>query len=488
MKSTVPLTRIRPLNGESARTDGDFVLYWMVANRRPRWNFALQHAVARALEYDKPLVVLEALGCRHRWANDRSHRFLLDGMADNAEAFRGTPVLYYPYVEPEPQAARGLIEALGAHACTVITDDWPCSFVPRAQAAAARLLRVSLDAVDASCVVPMRVPERAFPRAHGFRRFLHGCLREHLAVFPEKNPLARRRLMPAGRLPTAIRERWPAADVRSLRDPRLIAELPIDHGVAAAEESGGWRAGSARLSRFIKQSLDQYVDNGRHPDCDGTSGLSPHLHFGHVSAHEAVDAVMAWENRFPEDLPETGNGRRSGWWGMGDAAEAFLDQLITWRELGFNMCAQREDYEQYDSLPDWSRRTLEEHGHDARDHVYDLEVFDHGETHDEIWNAAQRQLRESGRMHNYLRMLWGKKILEWTASPQEALAVMIELNNRYALDGRDPNSTSGIFWILGRYDRAWGPERPVYGKIRYMSSDNTRRKLKLRSYLARWGR
>ncbi|MFT7464770.1 MAG: deoxyribodipyrimidine photo-lyase, partial [Pseudohongiellaceae bacterium] len=415
MKSKVPSTRIRPLNGASARPTGDYVLYWMVANRRPRWNFALQHAVARALEYGKPLVVLEALGCRHRWANDRSHRFLADGMADNAEAFRETPVLYYPYVEPEPQASRGLLEALGKHACTVITDDWPCAFVPRIQAAAAKLLPVSLEAVDGSCVVPMRVPDRAFPTAYGFRRFLHGCLREHLAVFPEKNPLARRSLKPAGRLPAAIRERWPATETRSLRAPGLIASLPIDHRVAAVEETGGWRAGSARVSRFIQLALDRYIDNGRHPDRDGTSGLSPYLHFGHVSAHEALDAVMAWENLFPEDLPAQGNGRRAGWWRMGDAAEAFLDQLITWRELGFNLCAQRDDYDQYDSLPEWSRRTLEDHALDARDHVYDLDVFDRCETHDELWNAAQRQLRESGRMHNYLRMLWGKKILEWTA-------------------------------------------------------------------------
>jgi deoxyribodipyrimidine photo-lyase len=172
---------------------------------------------------------------------------------------------------------------------------------------------------------------------------------------------------------------------------------------------------------------------------------------------------------------------------MGDAAEAFLDQLVTWREVGFNMAALRDDVERYESLPDWALRTLEEHEHDPREHVYDLDTFDRGDTHDELWNAAQRQLRESGRMHNYLRMLWGKKILEWSAGPREALDVMLELNNRYALDGRDPNSASGIFWILGRYDRAWGPERPVYGKIRYMSSDNTRRKLRLREYLTRWG-
>jgi deoxyribodipyrimidine photo-lyase len=487
VNSQVPTSRIRNLNEAAPRPEGEFVLYWMVANRRPRWNFALQHAVVRALEFDRPLVVLEALGCRHRWANDRSHRFVLDGMADNADAFRDTPVQYHPYVEPEPGAARGLIEALGRHACIVITDDWPCFLVPKVQAAAARQLRVPLEAVDASCIVPMGVAERSFSRAHAFRRFLHGCLAEHLAAFPAKNPLARRRLKPAAPLPSAIRKRWTAPDVRRLRGSRLIGELPIDHRVVAVDEPGGWRAGSALIPRFIKHRLDRYVEDGRHPDFNGTSRLSPYLHFGHVSAHEAVDAVLTWEDRFPEDLPERGDGRRSGWWGLGDAAEAFLDQLITWRELGFNMCVRSDDYDQYESLPDWARKTLEEHAGDAREHVYTLEEFDRGGTHDELWNAAQRELRESGRMHNYLRMLWGKKILEWTERPQEALQVMLELNNRYALDGRDPNSYSGIFWTLGRFDRAWGPERPVYGKIRYMTSENTRRKLRLREYLARWG-
>ena len=485
--TSVPPTRVRRLNAEAVRADGDFVLYWMVANRRPRWNFALQYAVEQAQALDRPLVVLEALGCRHRWANDRSHRFVIDGMADQAEAFQNAPVLYHPYVEPSPGAARGLIEALGRRACLVVTDDWPCEFVPRIQAKAAQLLPVPLEAVDASCIVPMREAERAYPRAHGFRRYLQGCLREHLAVIPLKNPLARRRLKSLGQLPADIVSRWPAADIESLREPRGLAGLAIDHSVAAVEERGGWRAGSDRVSRFIKQALGRYVEAGRHPDSDGTSGLSPYLHFGHVSAHEVVDAVLAWEDRFPEDLPEQGVGGRAGWWGVGDPAEAFLDQVITWRELGFNMCAQSDDYADYDSLPEWARRTLAEHENDAREHTYDLDAFDRGATHDELWNAAQRQLRESGRMHNYLRMLWGKKILEWTSSPREALRVMEELNNRYALDGRDPNSYQGITWILGRFDRAWGPERPIYGKIRYMTSENTRRKLKLREYLERWG-
>jgi deoxyribodipyrimidine photo-lyase len=144
------------------------------------------------------------------------------------------------------------------------------------------------------------------------------------------------------------------------------------------------------------------------------------------------------------------------------------------------------DHDAYESLPDWARATLEEHAHDARAPLYDERALDEARTHDELWNAAQNELRAAGAIHGYLRMLWGKKVLEWTASPREALRVLIELNNRYALDGRDPNSYGGILWTLGRHDRAWGPERPIFGKVRYMSSANTARKVRVRDYVARW--
>jgi len=173
--------------------------------------------------------------------------------------------------------------------------------------------------------------------------------------------------------------------------------------------------------------------------------------------------------------------------GVRPAAEACLDQLITWRELGFNMAAHRTDYDKYESLPDWARATLAKHARDERSNLYTLKDFAGGRTHDPLWNAAQRQLVTEGRVHNYMRMVWGKKILEWSRSPEDALEIMIELNNRYAIDGRDPNSYCGIFWCLGRYDRPWGPERPVFGTVRYMSSENTARKFHVAGYLRKYG-
>ena len=172
---------------------------------------------------------------------------------------------------------------------------------------------------------------------------------------------------------------------------------------------------------------------------------------------------------------------------MSESAEAFLDQVITWRELGFGFGWHRGDADRYESLPDWARATLAEHTTDSREHVYDRDALERAETHDSLWNAAQRQLRREGHIHNYLRMLWGKKVLEWSPKPGIAWEHLLHLNDRWALDGRDPNSTSGIGWVFGRYDRPWAPERPIFGRVRYMSSVNTARKLRVKEYLQRFG-
>lgn len=266
-----------------------------------------------------------------------------------------------------------------------------------------------------------------------------------------------------------------------------MANLPIDHSVPPVPGiAGGHEAARRALERFLDERLRTYAEARNDPSADATSRLSPYLHFGHLSAHEVLSAVLDREGWSPDRVNDGARGRRAGWWGVSEAAEGFLDELVTWRELGFNNAASDARWDQFDGLPDWARRTLAEHERDPRLYLYELEQFRRADTHDALWNAAQRQLLTEGRIHGYLRMLWGKKILEWSRHPTEALEIMIELNNRYALDGSDPNSYTGIFWVLGRFDRGW-PERPVYGKVRCMSSASTRRKLRLDRYLERWG-
>jgi deoxyribodipyrimidine photo-lyase len=461
----------------------------MTAARRARHNFALERAVERAALLGRPLVVLEALRVGYRWASDRLHRFALDGMADNAASLRHTPALHYPYVEPAPDAGAGLLAALAARAAVVVTDDYPAFFLPCMVRAAAARCPVLLEQVDGNGLYPMRATDRVFTTAASFRRHLQKHLREHLDTRPRADPLAGARLPAPWRLPADIAARWQPASAELLGgDPGALAALPIDHEVGVAPIRGGAAAAERALTAFLSRRLDRYDAERNDVEESAASGLSPYLHFGHLSAHEVFERVMQRARWTPAALAPVAHGGREGWWNASPGADAFLDELVTWREIGFNMCAHRDDYDRFESLPAFARATLEDHAGDARPHVYSLSELERAETHDELWNAAQRQLVRHGTIHNYLRMLWGKKVLEWSRTPEEALHALIELNNKYALDGRDPNSYSGILWIFGRYDRAWGPERPIFGKVRYMSTDNTRKKLRVGAYLTRFAR
>lgn len=483
----VPAVRIRVANDRQVNPDGRYVLYWMTAFRRTRWNFALQRAVEWAWELRKPLLVLEALRCDYPWASDRFHAFILQGMKDNREHLLGTSARYFPYVERERGGGKGLLEALCEQACVVVGDDYPAFFLPRMIQRAAEAVRVRLEVVDANGLLPLRAAERVFPTAFAFRRFLQKTLPDHLRELPREDPLAGVSLPGCDELPAAVTSRWPEATAEVLEaDPEVLRRLPIDHEVGEAPIEGGSSTAGRKLDRFLRRGLQVYATDRNHPDEEATSGLSPYLHFGHISVAEVFARVAEREEWSESRLHAKASGKRAGWWGMSEGAEAFLDELITWRELGFNMCWLRSDYDRFESLPDWARQDLDAHATDPRPQTYSLEEFTTAETHDPLWNAAQRQLLREGTIHNTLRMLWGKKILEWSASPREALEFMIELNNRFALDGRDPNSYTGIFWVLGRYDRPWFPERPIFGRVRFMSSSGTLRKTRLQEYLERF--
>jgi deoxyribodipyrimidine photo-lyase len=484
---TIPALRIHKANDAEVNPRGQFVLYWMIANRRTVWNYALEHAVDWAKELDRPLVVFEALRSGYSWASDRLHRFIMDGMGNNLTHLKNRSVTYYPYVEPKPDAGKGLLEALAKEACIIVTDDFPAFFLPRMVSSVSPRLPVKVVKIDGNGVLPMRATDRLFPTAYVFRRFLQKNLPDHLVERPKTDPLKGAALRKLHSLPKKIIRHWPKTSEKALKgDPAFLRSLPIDHKVGEVITRGGSVQARKDLQKFLEDRLTHYAEKRNQPEEEVTSGLSPYLHFGHISVHEIFHELMKYEDWFFDRLSTRASGGRSGWWGMHEYAEAFLDELITWRELGFNMCWQRQDYDLYQSLPDWALTTLAAHKEDKRLYLYTLEEFENAETHDPLWNAAQIQLYTEGRIHNYLRMLWGKKILHWSSGPQKALRIMIELNNKYALDGRDPNSYSGIFWVLGRYDRAWGPERPVFGKVRYMSSENTARKVRVRNYIKKY--
>jgi deoxyribodipyrimidine photo-lyase len=458
----------------------------MIANRRRHWNFALQRAVHWAAELRKPLLIVEALDCDYPWASTRIHAAILQGMRDNLKAFEDSSAHYHPFVERFPSEGKGMVATLSRDSCVVIADDFPGFEIPRWIHAAAKQTRVLMEKVDSNGIFPIRSTDRAFATAHSFRRFLQKNLREHLETFPLVDALAGADL-PRLKPKLYLRERQPAATFDELSSPQALADtIPIDHSPQPVKAlASGPAAARKRLRDFVRYSLSSYADNRYDPDTESSSGLSSHLHFGHVSAHEVFQAVMSAARWSSEKLAAQATGSRESWWGAGTNAEAFLEQLVTWRELGFNACVYLPGYDRYESLPRWAQDTLAAHAADQRPVLYSRTQFEKAETHDPLWNAAQVQLLQEGRIHNYLRMLWGKKILEWSITPQDALETMIHLNNKYALDGRDPNSYSGIFWILGRYDRPW-PERSIFGTVRYMSSENTARKLHVRDYIRRY--
>ncbi|MBS1817248.1 MAG: deoxyribodipyrimidine photolyase [Acidobacteria bacterium] len=480
-----PPLRVRAANDRGVNSGGSFVLYWMIANRRARYNFSLNRATAWARELGRPLVVLEALRVDYPYASERLHRFVIDGMADNQRAFADGPVLYYPYVEPYVGAGRGLLERLSADASVIVTDDYPCFFLPQAVRAAADRVAVRLEVVDSNGLLPLAAVPQAYPAAVHHRRFMQGALRSHLSDWPSPAPDLSSLPGRLKALPLDVTTRWPAATQELLSgSPVALEALPIDHVVRPVGMRGGSRSAEVALGAFVNERLSSYDQRHNHPDDRGTSRLSPYLHFGHIAAHHVFDAVMKHEQWTVGRLGGRPSGAREGWWGVSNPAEAFLDQLVVWRELGFSTCAKRpHDYDRFEGLPEWAQQTLLRHADDPRPFVYDRAAFEAGATHDPLWNAAQREMVRDGWMHNYMRMLWGKKILEWSASPVEALDTMTALMNRWSLDGRDPNSYAGYMWVLGRYDRPW-PERPIYGTVRSMSSESAMRKIRVARYLA----
>ncbi len=484
----VPISRITTLNDSQPDVKkSEYVVYWMIAFKRVEYNFALERAIEWANKLSQPLVIFEPLILDYPMSSIRFHKFTLDGMKEVSETIAKSNALYYPFVETKPKESEQLLGELAKKASVVVTDDYPTYFVPQMIAKASGDINTRYELVDSNGLVPIRLAEKEYVRAHDFRRYLHKNLEDFLIEVPEPEPLNQLNKEFNSKSIENLFSTWKPFDFENTDINSFLDELEIDKSVEVSHIEGGRSKAITRMSSFIENGFNDYAQHRSDPSKDASSRLSPYFHFGHISTHEVFEVVSKHDKWSLEKINPKMVGRREGWWGGSDNFESFMDELITWRELGYHTCVRRANYNQYSSLPEWALKTLAEHASDKREYLYNLDELTYSQTHDEIWNAAQNQLRLEGTMQNYLRMLWGKKILEWTPNPQLALSYMINLNDRFSLDGRDPNSYSGVFWILGRYDRAWGPERDIYGKIRYMTSDSTAKKFKLGSYLKKWG-
>ena len=479
---TLSAQRLRLANDQPLRSGGDVVLYWMIGARRSSSSFALDRALELADELRRPLLVFEPLRAGYLWASDRHHAFVIEGMRDNSRAFDAAGVAYFPYLEPAPGAGRGLLAALAKRAAVVVTDEALGFFQPHMIAAAGRALDVRLEVVDGNGLLPVRAVDKAYPSAAHFRRLLQKVLPTHLGHAPAARPLARRSSTPRATVPDDVLRRWSPAN---LETPMPWRALAIDHSVPPSTSlRGGSTVGQRRLGEFLAHRLGRYEQRSE-PDVDAASGLSSWLHFGHVGAHEVFAAVARHEHFDPTRAGHVTSGAKQGFWGMSANAEAFLDELVTWRELALNGALYLPGFDSF-TLPAWAHASLDKHQSDPREQpTPTAKELDEGTTYDSVWNAAQHQLRAEGVMQNYLRMLWGKRVLAWSSTPRQAFETLVELNNRYALDGRDANSYAGIAWCFGRYDRPW-PERAVFGVVRCMTSASAVKKLDMKNYLANW--
>ncbi len=440
-----------------------YVLYWMRVAVRDHENPALDAAVAAANALDATVLVYHAVSERYPYASDRHHTFILEGARDVARGLRQRGIAYALHVERRATDARGpTLRVLAEEAALVVTEDAP---VPPLAEWTRRLAEhlaakgVPFIAVDASCIVPMPLVGKRYDRAFAFRKDSRRIAAASLARPWHDIEPARPAWSP--KLPF---EPIAAEELDDRRIARLVAECDIDHGVGPVRElRGGSTAGYARWEAFRGAGLAKYAARRNDASIDGTSRLSPWLHFGHVSALRiAREAARA-----------TGAG-----------ADKFLDELLIWREVAWHFASHTPDLESLEALPEWARATLEAHSADARD-VLSLERLERGRTGDTLWDLAQRSLLAHGELHNNLRMTWGKAVPGWTATPEDARRTLVALNHRYALDGRDPSSYGGLYWCLGLFDRPFAPEQPVLGAIRPRPTSVHAGRLDQEAYAAR---
>lgn len=447
--------RAIPLNKAPLRSPSAYVLYWAQMNRRVDSNHALLHASELANRLRLPVLYYEELTYNYPYASDRLHTFVLEGVPETAKRLKKAGIGYVFYLRRNSSDPDDVLYQLARRAAAVITDDYPTAAVRCSNATAADRLDVPLIAVDASCIVPMRKFDKREWAAYTLRPKMRRLLPQFLKAAPEVHVVQQ------------FQEPPPPfhAEVTPENIPALVAACAVDHSVPPSLTYSGRRAeAKRRLRRFLERRLARYSSLRNEPSAHATSTLSPYLHFGRLSSLEVALAVRQYSEEHKL------------------VADEYLDELIVRRELAFNFTLHTPNCKSLESLPAWALATIRRHSSDPRSPVYTREEFEHAGTHDPLWNAAQGELLLRGTIHGYYRMYWGKKILEWSASPEEALETMIYLHDRYALDGRDPNTYTNILWCFGLHDRPW-KERPVYGQVRYMSYEGMKRKTQVAAYV-----
>ena len=444
--------RIKTLNDKPVADDGSHVVYWMQQSQREPMNPALEYAARCANDLDLPLVCAFGLDADYPDANERHFAFMLQGLAETTDRLAKRGVKMIARLGAPPKVA----EELAAGAALVVCDrgylrhqrQWRRDL---ASSAAQRVIQVEGDVV-----VPV---ETASDKREWAARTLRRKIGDRFGDFV-------RSLSPTRLSKNSLRLKI-KSDIDLRRWQQVLDKLDVDREVRTVRRfRGGTEAARKRLTTFLRHGLPGYADARNDPASPQASELSPYLHFGQLSPVEIALKVQR---------SKAGSSR--------DKA-VFLEELIIRRELACNFVFFTRDYDSFNCLPDWARQTLSQHKGDDRPTTYTRKQLESATTQDPYWNAAMTEMLETGYMHNHMRMYWGKKILEWSNTPEYAYATALYLNNRYFLDGRDPNSYSNVAWLFGLHDQAWA-EREIFGKVRYMNAGGLRRKFDIENYVRR---
>lgn len=430
--------RIHILNKQGMDKKGHYVLYWMQQSQRAVNNHALEYAIQTANECEKPLIAVFILNPHFPESNVRHMQFMIEGLRETASMLNDRNIAFLVQTDSTDTA----LTQLASNACCIISDMGYLRYQRIWRKRISERAGKFFILVEGDVVVPVEIAsDKEEYGAYTIRRKIN-AVRHSFLQLPQQAAIKH-----------SIDIQVPSADLDNM-DMSIF-----DNGVPVVPTKGGYAQARKKLRKFLDKDIHQYANRGNNPAIDVHSHLSPYIHFGQVSV---IEIALAVEQCSASD----------------DAKEAFLEQLIVRRELAANFVYYSKYYDSLKCLPQWVQNTLNEHAKDKREYIYSLSQLKQAETHDDIWNRAQKDMVNNGTMHNYLRMYWGKKIIEWTADYAEALNVMTYLNNRYQLDGRDINSYAGILWCLGKHDRAF-KERPVLGKLRYMSYQGVRRKMRV---------
>ncbi|RRA50039.1 deoxyribodipyrimidine photolyase [Acidipila sp. EB88] len=446
--------RITVRRGGEPPREAKCVLYWMQRAQRGIDNPALDVAIALGNELGLPVVAFFSAINNFPHANWRHYHFLSQGLIDAEQDLAERNVAFIVRRPPHNALEKLVVEL---RAAAVVADENPMREPERWRQVLAHRIEVPYWTVDADCIVPANTFTKHFYAAHHFRPKFFVELPRFLAT----------------ESPVKAQHTWNRPhDFASFHVGDNITEgwgEPFDRSVRPVDSfTGGTRAAQKLLADFVTNKLSDYNTVRNHPERDGTSRISPALHFGHIGPLTITRAI--------EDAVKKGNCTT-------EARDAYYGEVLAWRELCVNFVRFVPAYDSIECAPDWARETLKKHSRDAREHPYTLQQMERAETHDDMWNAAQKQMVDHGWMHNILRMYWGKKILEWSATPAEAFTNCVYLNDKYFLDGRDPNGYANIAWaICGVHDRPWF-ERPIFGTVRYMSRESTGRKFNSKLYM-----